>query len=373
MRRKTSIQIVLAALILSLLMLGGAWAADWPMFLKNTGHDTYLDKAPQPPYNVKWRFKTKGPIRSSPAVSGGTLYIGSYDGSLYAVDAATGKGAWSFKTGEAVLSTPAVYKNAVYFGSKDGFVYALETATGKLIWKYEVGLSVLTSASVTDDLVFIGSMDGYLYAISRTDGTRQWRSQLYDVKYGGVYASPAYQDGSVYYAGKNGYIYSTSAASGGRNWQHGTASAIYASPVIKDGVVYAVSHDRVFYALDAKTGKRLWKKRLNDEMGYASPVVAGEDVYLALQSGHVKVFNKTDGKASAEFSFPGGIKSTPIVSGNGIIIVGSTDGFVYAANSKTGVILWRYKTGGPVHSSPAVVDNVIYIGSEDGTVYAFAP
>jgi eukaryotic-like serine/threonine-protein kinase len=44
---------------------------------------------------------------------------------------------------------------------------------------------------------------------------------------------------------------------------------------------------------------------------------------------------------------------------------------VYALNAKTGAKLWSYATGSPVNSSPAVANGVVYVGSEDGNVYAF--
>lgn len=370
--RKTAFVATITVLFFALLS-GVAQAGDWPMFLKNASHDPAVEKAPQPPYRLKWSFATKGPVRSSPVISGGRLFIGSYDNSLYALDAVTGSQIWSFKTEGEILSTPAVYKDVVYFGSKDGNVYALAAATGKLVWKYETYLGVVTSPVVTDTLVLISSMDSYIYALSVVDGKRQWRAQMYDTRHTGVYSSPVLFEDTVYFASKNGVLYSAFAKSGGRNWAFTTSSAIYASPVIKDGTIYIVSYDRYLYALNAKTGVRLWKELAGNELGYASPVVANESVYQAFKSGLVKVYNKSTGKETASLHFPSGIKSTPVISSNGLMIFGGEDGIVYAANSKTGALLWQHKTGGPIHSSPAIVDDTIYIGSEDGTIYAFTP
>jgi outer membrane protein assembly factor BamB len=51
--------------------------------------------------------------------------------------------------------------------------------------------------------------------------------------------------------------------------------------------------------------------------------------------------------------------------------VGGTFGSVYALNARTGAKLWSYATGKPVQSSPAVANGVVYVGSEDGKIYAF--
>ena len=50
--------------------------------------------------------------------------------------------------------------------------------------------------------------------------------------------------------------------------------------------------------------------------------------------------------------------------------MGSNDNNSYAFNATTGTKLWNYTTGGAVQSSPAVANGVVYVGSNDGNVYA---
>jgi outer membrane protein assembly factor BamB len=61
---------------------------------------------------------------SSPAVGGGVVYIGSFDGNVYAIDAQSGQKEWAFQTGDIVHSSPAVVNGVVYVGSFDGNLYA---------------------------------------------------------------------------------------------------------------------------------------------------------------------------------------------------------------------------------------------------------
>jgi len=60
--------------------------------------------------------------------------------------------------------------------------------------------------------------------------------------------------------------------------------------------------------------------------------------------------------------------SSPAVV-DGMVFIGFDDGNVYALDQYTGALIWNYTTGGPVQSSPAVVDGRVYIGSGDGKVY----
>jgi outer membrane protein assembly factor BamB len=50
--------------------------------------------------------------------------------------------------------------------------------------------------------------------------------------------------------------------------------------------------------------------------------------------------------------------------------VGSRNHHLFAIDAVTGELKWCYKTGGPIFSSPAVVDGAVYIGSNDGYLYA---
>jgi outer membrane protein assembly factor BamB len=63
------------------------------------------------------------------------------------------------------------------------------------------------------------------------------------------------------------------------------------------------------------------------------------------------------------------IDSSPAVV-NGIVYIGSNDHNIYALNATTGAVIWTVTTGNIVYSSPAVVGGVVYVGSGDGKVYA---
>jgi len=99
----------------------------WPMFGGNAQH-TGLS-----PYDTSgnnggllWRYKTDAPLMSSPAIGpDGTVYFGSYDNNLYALNP-NGSLKWKHITGGYVVSSPAIGNNGTAdFGSVDYYVYAL--------------------------------------------------------------------------------------------------------------------------------------------------------------------------------------------------------------------------------------------------------
>jgi hypothetical protein len=118
-----------------------------------------------------WRFKTGDLVFSSPAISSGVVYFGSYDNYLYALDAGTGQEKWKFKTGDGVFSSPAISGGVVYFGSWDNYLYALDAGTGQEKWKFKAGDEVNSSPAISGGVVYFGSWDNYLYAFKDVTDT----------------------------------------------------------------------------------------------------------------------------------------------------------------------------------------------------------
>ncbi|HEY91797.1 MAG TPA: PQQ-binding-like beta-propeller repeat protein, partial [Dehalococcoidia bacterium] len=72
-----------------------------------------------------------------------------------------------------------------------------------------------------------------------------------------------------------------------------------------------------------------------------------------------------------EWTFVAGgyLRSSPAL-GDNILYIGSEDSNLYAVDATDGKKLWDFRTGDKITSSPALIDGVLYIGSHDGKVYA---
>src|SRR6476660_2556862 len=97
---------------------------------------SYPASGPRSAPRVAWRLHTGGRVFGSPAVAGATVYIGSTDGNVYALDRATGGLRWKTAAGGRVTSTPAVAGGRVYLVSYDGRLYALDAGTGGVAWTF---------------------------------------------------------------------------------------------------------------------------------------------------------------------------------------------------------------------------------------------
>lgn len=80
---------------------------------------------------LKWCYETGSSVHSSPAIANGTIYIGSRDKKLYALNA-DGSLKWFFETGGAIESSPAIDADGtIYIGSNDGKLYAIGDASNR--------------------------------------------------------------------------------------------------------------------------------------------------------------------------------------------------------------------------------------------------
>lgn len=116
-------------------------------------------------------------IVAAPLVIGDTVYVGSHDHWLHAVDVATGVGRWSHEVPRGIVSTPASVEGLIVFGANDGVVYAADAATGARAWDYELGGHVQAGLLAWGDVVFAASDNGAVAALPWHAGRYAWAAE----------------------------------------------------------------------------------------------------------------------------------------------------------------------------------------------------
>ncbi len=232
--------------------------------------------AVNPDRTLKWKYLTDGEINSSPAQGpDGTIYVGSWDKHLYAVNA-DGTLRWKYPTNGDLNSSPAVGSDGtVYVGCDDRYLYAIkdDTTNGTLKWKYKTGYYVNSSPAVgTDGTIYVGSDDRHLYAIN-ADGTFKWK---YRTRYY-VSSSPVIgSDGVLYVGSSDKHLYAIN-ADGTFKWKYKTDGYIYSSPATgMDGTIYVGSHDHHLHAVNPD-GSPKWTYQTGDRV-YSSPAIGDDGI-----------------------------------------------------------------------------------------------
>ena len=174
---------------------------------------------------------------SSPIVADGTLYIGSMDKRLYAVDPDTLREDWHFEASGAFASTPLYRDGVIYIGAFDRKFYAIDTVTRQKKWEFEGNGWFWNDAVATGDgrLVLVGSLGGFFYALNAEDGALEWQVE--------------------------------------------TESPIRAAPIIVGDRLYVTSENGSILILDVDTGQER-RKLVLDEKALATPAWADDTLYV---------------------------------------------------------------------------------------------
>lgn len=337
---------------------------------------------------TKWAFQTEGPIRGGAVVSGDTVYFGSADGNLYAVDKADGRLRWSFATSGAIAGAPAVSGPIVVVAGRSDEVHALDAGTGRLRWQFrmqplvpaDIEWDYFTSAPViAGDRVFIGSGDGHVYALDLATGTVQWTFKTRDR----IRATPLVVDGTVYQPSGDDFVYALSAADGTLRWKYETEgtrldrsqgfirSDIFTRPTLRNGLLIVGSRDANVYAIDVETHEKRWSFHYGSTWAMSTTADA-DAVYVGWSTNNmICALDLETGATRWEFKAGAHNYTTGLIVGDDTYW-GSADGKLYNLDRVSGVPKWAYDVGREIYSSPIHDNGTIYFGADDGRLYAVA-
>jgi outer membrane protein assembly factor BamB len=317
----------------------------------------------------RWRFRLAAgegiTLTSSPAIGAdGTIYVGSSDSSLYAVNP-DGSLKWRYVVVGIVQSSPAVGADGtVYFGSDDNRLYALNP-DGTLKWRNSIGGGSKSSPAIASDgTIYVGSSNQYVYAIN-PDSTHKWGY----LTGGTITSSPAIAtDGTIYIGSSDGYLYALN-PDGTLKWRDSVGGSVYSSPAVgPDGTVYFGSDDNTLYAINADSTPK-WNFSTGGNVR-SSPVIAADGtIYVGSDDNNLHALY-SDGTPKWAYPTGNNIVGAPAICSDGTIYFGSVDDNLYALNPD-GTLKWRYETDHDIESSPTIgTDGTVYFTSDDGYLYA---
>ena len=325
--------------------------------------------------SLSWAFSLQGYSSSSPALSvdGKTVYVGVETRSAGRIVAVNSDGSvkWAVVKPDWISASPAVGPDGtVYVGCYDGRIYAIEPANGATRWEFDTRTFVFSSPAITaDGVLLFGAGDSRLHAINPS-GREIWFFQAGDW----IDSSPAVgADGAIYFGSRDRTLYALN-PDGSERWRFVTEGSVYSSPAIgSDGTVYIGSADRRVYAL-SPSGRKVWERETGGEILGSVALGADGAVYVASLDGRLHALEKEDGFPRWSISLGRPSIATPAIRGDGAILIGSDDGVLRALAPRDGSVLWRYDTraasGDGIESSVLVADDgSIYFASLDGKLY----
>ncbi len=290
------------------------------------------------------------------------------------------KWAFGFPDTTSAWAQPTVVGGRLFVGSQNGTVYALDPKSGCVIWTFTAHGGVRASISIGGGRAYFSDQKGYAYALDAITGKEVWSRKVDDHPLIRLTGSPALHDGRLYVptssyeeAGKSptyvcctfrGSIVALDAATGAVVWRTYTIAeaprllgkradgleswgpaggAIWSAPTIdvKRGVIYVgvgntyagvatVPAANAVAALDLKSGRLLWAKQV------AAPDIFGCRVGEA----------NCGERPGPDFDFGSSPSLTKLPNGRDVLVIGNKSGVGYAMDpDKQGEILWEYRAG----------------------------
>ncbi len=326
------------------------------------------------------------------------------------------KWAFGFPEGRQAFGQPTVVGGRIYVGSDNGFVYSLDAATGCVYWSYQAKAGVRTAITVAPInagasrfAVFFGDLRANVYAIDADNAALIWTKNADSHPVARITGAPAFYDGRLYVpvssieeaVGGNpnyqccsfrGSVIAYDASTGEQRWQSFTISeaavpirktslgtqlwgpagaAVWSAPTIdpqrrriyistSNGYTYpAVNTTDAVMALDLASGKRLWVRQLT-----------ANDAYV-IGCGPNAKSETCPQETGPDFA----VGTSPILrtlaGGRRILAVGQKSGIAWGIDPDDGTVVWQHRVGqgtalGGIEWGGAADDRFVYYPNADG-------
>jgi len=334
--------------------------------------------------------------RLKPIVAYNNVYSASRAGDVVAFDEKTGKQLWQTDLSDsnkersfwdsrvsALLSGgPVAGLNKIFIGSENGKIYALDAQTGELVWQANIKGEVINAPAVDSGTVVVNSASGIMKALNAETGEELWKIEQ-DVPAltlrgisapviasGGVLVGTGKGSVNVYLLDKGQQGWSTDIGEPTGSTELERVIDVDSAPVVFGDKIYAVSSRGNLAAIELKSGRILWKRQYSS---YRQIAIYRNTLFLTNVRGHVYAIDRINGiERWSNLSLTNRNVTGPAIIDD-YVVVGDFEGYLHWLNQETGEIVARHEVDSSgIHSTPTVINNVLYSQSRDGDLQAIA-
>ena len=366
------------------------WGHDNARFIP--GHIAGLSREQVPQLTLRWAFEFPGAIRarSQPAIAYGSVYVGSQDGTVYALDLHTGCVRWTYRSSAevrtAMVLEPGQHQNRsatrLYFGDVIARVYAVDALTGKLLWSTKVDDHPNATITGTPTLA-----NGVLYVpVSSLEVTTAADSKYECCKFRGAVVALDAATGAVRWKAHtiSEEPRAVRTTSLGTRVFAPSGAPVWNSPTIdsRRGVLYVGSGENYSSPANDRSDAVLAFRLSDGELQWSQQMLAGD-------AWNVACMMQNNPNCPAENGPDQDVASGTILhdlpDGKQVLLVGQKNGVVYGLDPDArGKVLWRTRVGrggiqGGVHFGMALADQRLLVpisdlaNGHDGRTYSMPP
>ena len=320
-----------------------------------------------------FEFTSGGYIDSTAAIdeTSATLYFGSFDGYLYAIDADSGAEKFRFLAGDIIDSSPAIDETNVYFASWNNNVYCLDKTSGDLKWTYEMNSSSQddhrqSSPLINNGVLYIGGYDGTVYALDSKSGDSIWKFTTN----GAIRSSGVIYGDEIIFGSADGTLYGLSQKDGRGRWMIDLGSPLLSTPLILDDVIFVAAKGGALYAINLAT-KAKTSIFVNESVNfYAAPVEYNGDVLFATTDNKLYRLKWSNLSIKSVTDINGPAYATPSVYKDFILAPTNLGNLNLIERGNNKRVISYFLANDAIQSRPVIYKDRIYFGSRDNKFYA---
>ncbi len=239
---------------------------------------------------IEWKFtEAKGHWIAPPLIVDDRLFAPNADGYIYVLDLGDGQSVKKaikvigpFQNSEdqpgRLWAQPVTDGERLFITSLDHSVFAVDLNTYEVIWREDLGGAVPGGAVLASDgMLYVGSLARQLERFDPATGAHE---SVLETN-GWVWGTPVADGDNLYFGDVDGYFYSYNTVEGALNWEPVKPdSAITASPLVLGELVLVATESGNIYSVDDKGETALWHG-VEDGNAYTTPVFAGDYILVA--------------------------------------------------------------------------------------------
>jgi outer membrane protein assembly factor BamB len=339
-----------------------------------------------------------------PAAAYGKVFAANRQGVVNAYDEGTGKKIWSkdfaiYDEGGLTSGISKLWSNGlsakiaggisvayetVFFGTENGEVVALDANTGEQKWITTVKGEVLAAPAIDAGIVLVNTGSGFIFALNADNGEEVWSSEsdVPPLSLRGV-SSPAAVNGGAIIGTATGKLVVNILETGQTAWEQVISSAtgvtelerivdIDSQPLVSGANIYVISYDGTLASVELRTGRVIWKREYKS---FRRMSLSGSTLYLVDVNSNVYALDSRNG---VELWSQGALKHrlvTGVTPVGNSLVGGDQCGYLHWFDQADGKIVARLEVGGDdedegIYHSPVVDGNTLYTQTRDGKLVA---
>ncbi|MBP6985676.1 MAG: PQQ-binding-like beta-propeller repeat protein [Alphaproteobacteria bacterium] len=316
--------------------------------------DSYVSAYGLEDGKLKWTIFVK-PKQIQEAILGGgvaydqgTLFVSTPFAEIFAIDVKSGKGRWMAKVDAPLRASPVVNDGRVYVISLNNELSVFDQASGKLLWTHQgvsesAGVLTGSSPAVYRDVVLAPYTSGEFVALQAATGLPLWSENMASStrtdSFAGmphISAKPVVVDGVAYVVSQAGRTAAIDIRTGGVLWSKDFGGS--QTPFVAGDSLFLLTGDNLVICLNKNNGLVRWYKILpmwKDEVKnkgrivWNGPLLAGGKLYMTSSDGAMFALDPATGNKAMDYKLPGEVV-VPMIAVGGMLMIVTESGLLVA-------------------------------------------